>query len=379
MSARPRKKKKETKARSAARRPPNVNGPLVWFGKDGSGVDYSLPATAIAVGDFTFVQHLHAADVQGFVYEFVVGAGAPPPFVGLICGNPQAARAAFDIFHSWSEGTDGDALQLTWCFQPNGTYAVFLTPDEARLAVRCLGFERFLRPLLFTAAFCKQVDLVDSTSDATHRFRDYCKSWHHPFLFGAVAIEPTLRVASVVTPLLKYQARIVDEAQLPEDSIERRMLSRRARQSKSAGLSPMEKPSVLCRDRVLEQHFPVTLERIRRSPVSHAIRTVASDGFGPSLAKQAAANLVLSARLCDGLPHFKGLAKSALRDTVVQGVSAHFEAADSSDISRLLSYENLSRQAMLDGNALLTAAGSKQGRTNQEVLALIEKKGLLDA
>ena len=217
-----RPKNKRRRQVTAARAGTDANGPLVWFGNEGSGVDYSLPARALAVGDSSFVNELYAAHVDGLVYEVPVGAGAPPPFVGLICRNPQAVRAAFRVFQGWSDATDGDAVQLTWYFQPGGNYRLVIQPDATRLAFRCVGFERFLQPVLFMANYVKQ---IDSTGPATTQFREYCEGWYHPFYFGAVAFDPTRGPLSIVTPILKHQARIVDSTRPLENDLDRMLMA----------------------------------------------------------------------------------------------------------------------------------------------------------
>ncbi len=155
--------------RSRARQ--DSGGPLVWFGKQGSGVDYSVPARAIAVADHSFVSNLVSAEVEAVTYGLDTHLELGRiPLVGLACRNVQPVRAAFKVFRDWIQATDGDAISLTWVYEPSGAYRLIIGPDSSRVQVRCIGFERFLMPIIVGGHYAKH---LAHAGDLTRRFRSY--------------------------------------------------------------------------------------------------------------------------------------------------------------------------------------------------------------
>jgi hypothetical protein len=343
------------------------SGPLLYVSRGGGlGIDYSVAPVAAGMTDPSFVENLRNADVQAIAYgELNDSKLGRVPMVSLVVGSPPHAVKAFAEFHRWEHVTSGDAVRLMWRFR-SGSYDLMVGPELEDMMFRCMGFERFRTPLVFGTYYCKRLDQV---GQLTWHFRDYCMSWHSPFFFGALARDSTGDFAPVVEPLLKFKASMVDvrDDDGPETSFAEGVF---VRDSPSFDLNPETRAGT--RARAMRVHFPVTLERLRRRD-RRGLPAVLRDWQ----VEQAAANLVLSADLCGGEPHFLSLPHADLVENLTAAVSRRLEVADGRPLPLSLTDEAISDQALLDGNALLRSLGLPVAKDLTDLADKLASRGLL--
>jgi hypothetical protein len=196
-----------------------------------------------------------------------------------------------------------------------------------------------------------------------------------PFLFGAAELQnasttPALNAVhplNEVAPLLKFEADFLDEdAVLPGTS--HYSLLRRLQNSgptrkyqKKSFLSSLPEPKpqqpaeyFRHRARMLERHFPVTIERIRAGRYAGIMNVLRSRGIKEWQFEQAACNLLLSASLFDGLPFYPNLTAEELTSRVTSALERREEKSDTPEVTKF-STDQIIAQVQLDAAALLDA------------------------
>jgi hypothetical protein len=129
---------------------------------------------------------------------------------------------------------------------------------------------------------------------------------------------------------------------------------------KSSAGPPRPKPGDVAKQRTktLSHHFPVTLERMRRSPhVPPLMAELAVDGVRRWQVEQALCNLVLSTEIARGL-HYAGLSGRKAESEIVKALRSRYELADGSSIQNFAS-DVVRAQILADANALLRFLGQK--------------------
>ena len=166
-----------------------------------------------------------------------------------------------------------------------------------------------------------------------------------------------------LNPLLKFEITLVDEDEAMPRSMAWNVLRAASGDKPESLKSPPAKPEpdVIAKQRVktLAQHFPVTLERIRRSSsVRSLMDDLAKNGIKPWQIEQAVCNLVLSVEMGRGA-HFGGLSARKAEIGIVQEIRSRYELADGGNLPTF-SVEEVRTQVLADGNALLRKLGKKR-------------------
>lgn len=357
--AKPKKRKKRTQRAADRTSPPR-------------GFDFGCLPYAMAVATFEFPGHLSAASVDGVAYGGVWSEGVQQtiPTISLVAQNGDELRKAFEAFNAWSRMTDPDSVEITFVFRNSGGYVLAVSPEYRRLERRCLGFDRTHQAVVVGPTWFKP---IDSVHPMLRRFREHSSAPVAPFLLDGVTYvgprsvltpssAPDVRPISGLEPLLKFEAKFIDEDDATPDSIGWLALKAaaepRARLPKSsAGPPPPKLEDVAShRAKALAHHFPVTLERIRRSPhVLTLMGELAVDGVRRWQVEQALCNLVLSTEIDRG-PHYIGLSVRKADNSIITALRGRYELADGSAIPPFAG-DVVRTQVLADANALLRFLG----------------------
>ena len=254
--------------------------------------------------DTSFVEVLREAKVYGCGY----GLGPLGEHEGivrilwLVGGNESALRRAFEIFKSWAEGSDDDALSLQIILLDSGGYLLLLGPDPDRAQVRIVGYGSILRPLIYTATFAKR---MDTTSDFVPKLQAYVRQALSPVMFGA-ALAPRWpgdepRLLEDCPELVLYNVKVINEAEAEAEPAFRHFVERERGQAQTEGLrlrrSDLPSPSESSKRRreLLEKLFPVTIFRIRHElQIANITAAFARQGIRSWEIEQAVCNLQLT-------------------------------------------------------------------------------------
>lgn len=343
-------------------------GPLLHVTAGGIGVDYSAPANVILVSPGG-TSELSEADVVALAY----GIQPHPelgglPAVSLVCRNVAQARKAWDVFEAWDKETDGDAVTLSWFFSAKGHYRLMVGVDQDRIRYRLRGYDNSMRDLVMSGYYTKRFDRI---SKPTEDFRVYLRSWYSPFFFNAI----TESMKPIGKSLLKFHATEIDEEALAPGSPERIILGLDERPERKGRRDEVD--GARWREETLNNHFPVTLARLKRDDVAPVLAEAAGLGFQPWQLRQAAANLALSRDLSPGRPHFAALQRQTAGNAIIDGLRGRHEMADGFEFAASLANGHLIKQIVLDSNALLKSAGLPTSSSPEQVLARLQKAGLL--
>jgi hypothetical protein len=335
------------------------------------GFDYGCLPYAMAVGAFEFANHLGAARVDGVAYGLAWSAAVSRsvPMISLVGQKGTELAKAFDMFNAWSEATDPDSLEMTFVFKKSGGYVLALSAEPSRLERRCLGFGRTHKPLVVSATWFRP---IDSANPFLHQFRSYCTSPIAPFLFTGGVYDPRKGLSASsppemaeidgLKPLLKFDITFVDEDDAVPNTTGWIALKVGTQPlSTTLNKAPRPKPEEVARERanMLRCHFPVTLERLRRSSsVSLLMRELVSDGARSWQIEQALCNLVLSAAMVS-VPHYKGLgSRKKAEQGILRALRSRYELGDGTDLTTF-SVKDVHTQIVADGNMLLRYLKSK--------------------
>jgi hypothetical protein len=338
-----------------------------------NGFDFGCLPLAMALGAFEFIGHLGKADIVAVAYGggWVEEVEANVPIISLVARHPEHLRKAFEDFHAWANATDADAVELTIVLRSKGGFLLGLTPEAARLKHRCLGFDRTHRVLMAAPTWVKP---IDSVQPFLLEIKDYLKGPISPFylegawydgeeLPASRFIPPAVRQIAGLKPLLKFEATIVDEADVEPGTTAALVLAMDKRRKDSKPARGRPKPSAQDLDdervRSLRTHFPVTLERLREHPnIRDTMQSLASEGIETWQIEQAICNISLSLSIGRGC-HYDGLPKGDLPQVVTHELNQRYELADHISLSTW-SMDQLRVQILADANALLRCLGKSR-------------------
>ncbi|MDE0527445.1 MAG: hypothetical protein OXH85_01925 [Truepera sp.] len=355
------------------------------------GFDYGCLPYARALGSFKFPGHLSAASVDAVAYGDVWSEAVSQrvPTISLVAQHRDEVAKAFEEFNAWSQMTDPDSVEITFVFRNNGGYVLAISPEYSRLERRCLGYDRAHRTFFIAPVWSKR---IDSVHPLLRNFRDYCSASIAPFVFGgATYVGPR----SVLTPqsplevspirglksLLKFEVTFIDEDGVTPNSIGWVALKDELQQTpKTPPGPPKPGPDDIAEQRVktLSHHFPVTLERIRRSVfLPPLVLQLAESGVRPWQIEQALCNLVLSTEMGRGV-HFIGLSACKAKGDIIEAIGSQYELADGDDIPEF-SIEEIITQVIADGNVLLHHLGRKSRKDLASVQKALQSVSALEA
>lgn len=346
----------------------------------------------MAIGSPSFPDYLSRANVVGVAYGWEKSdhLGSTVPAISLVARDEKARLQAFVEFNAWADATDGDALELTFVFKKDGTYLLAVSPELSRLTRRCLGYERTSRIIAMMPCWVKP---IDSTHPMLRELREYVAGFPCPFLLSGVLLPPLLLLSRAAAPpvrqipglkpLLKFEATFVEEDGVKVDSTAWVALQTASRKPeiRSGREPPMLQPAGIgdTRAKMLRTHFPVTLERLRRTEWFQTICGELGKGeVRPWQVEQAVCNLLLSLALL-GIPHFNGLGRQKLHRKAIDGLRARFECADGSQLPEL-PVDLVETQIVADVSALMRDQRKpSQIQDLQAAQAALAAAGLLDA
>ena len=345
----------------------------------------------MALASCEFEGHLRAAVVDGVAYGSVWSEAVHQnvPVISLVAQRGGELVKAFEEFNAWSQMTDPDSVEITFVFRKNGGYVLAISPDFSRLQRRCLGFDRAHQALVFAPTWIKP---VDSVHPLLLSIRKYSSAPIAPYLFDGVTYvgprsvltpssPPDISVISGLQPLLKFEITFIDEEEVtPNSQAWIALMAQSRRLPKSPMGPPKPAPADIAKQRVktLAHHFPVTLERIRRSLfVPPLLLGLAARSVRPWQIEQALCNLVLSAEMGRDA-HFGGLSAGKVESAIIQAIGSRYELADGGDIPTF-SIDEVRTQVVADGNSLLRCLSKKRCTDLAGVQASLQSASALEA
>ena len=372
-------KRKKRTARSSAQR------------TQSRGFDYGCLPYVGALGSLEFPGHLSAASVDGVHYGAVWSEAVNQrvPTISLVALHGDELTKAFEEFNAWSQMTGPDSVDLTFVFRNNGGYVLAISPEYSRLERRCLGFERAHRARVINPMWFKP---IPSVHPLLRKFRDYCFAPIAPFVFGgATYVGPrsvlTPQVPPEVSPirglksLLKFEVAFIDEDDVTPNSIGWVALENELQQTPKTPPGPPKLGSddiAKLRVKTLSHHFPVTLERIRRSVfLPPLVLQLAESGVRPWQVEQALCNLALSTEMGRGV-HYVGLSARKAERVIIEAIESRYELADGGDFPEF-SIEDIVTQVIADGNVLLKHLGRKDSQDLAGVQEALRSVSALEA
>ena len=345
----------------------------------------------MALASSGFLDHLNAASVDAVAYGSVwsEAVNRTVPTISLVAQRGDDLAKAFEEFNAWSQMTDPDSVEITFVFRKSGGYVLAISPEPSRLERRCLGFDRTHRAMPFVAIWIKP---INSVHPLLRSLRKYCSAPIAPFVFGGVTYmgpkgvlspssPPDLPPIRGLQPLLKFEVTFIDEDDVTPNSMGWVALKAGSRQvPKSPTGRRKPEPDDIAKQRVktLAHHFPVTLERIRRSLSAPPLMMgLAESGVRAWQIEQALCNLVLSAEMGRGA-HYIGLSAHKAKSIIIEAMSLRYEQADGGAIPTF-PIEDVATQVVADGNALLRYLGKKGCTDLTGVQPSLQSLSALDA
>ena len=354
------------------------------------GFDYGCLPNVMALASFEFPSRLGASvEAVGYGWRWSEAVKQTVPTISLVAQSGEGLVKAFEEFNAWSQVTDPDSVEITFVFLKKGGYVLAISPEFTRLERRCLGFDRAHRTIGVGPIWYKP---IDSVNPLLRKFRNYCSSPIAPFFFGGVTYvgptsglghlaPPDVSLIPGLEPLLKFEVNFVDEDEVTPNStawFALKVVSRQEIQSPTGKQKTEPDDIAIQRVKTLGHHFPVTLERIRRSlSVPPLMQQLAVSGVRPWQIEQALCNLVLSADMGRGA-HFLGLSVRKTERAIVEAIRSRYELADGGDIPTF-SIEDISTQVIADGNALLRHLNKKECKDLEEIQVALQSVSVLEA
>jgi hypothetical protein len=350
--------------------------------------------------DVSFIQLLKEAEVVACAYRYVPEGplGVAMREIALVGVRREPLTKAFTEFERWAASGDGDAVKLTFIFLIDGGYLLCIEREPSRATHDLKGSDRTYSTILFAGSYIKK---FDTRQPALEELRKYKRTFLiSPFLFSAAALQnssnnlPALngvQPLNEVTPLLKFEADFLDEATILPGTSHYSLLKMpkhsnvSPKKNKKSFFSSLPEPKrqqpaeyFLHRARMLEHHFPVTIERIRSGRYAEMMDTLRSKGIKDWQFEQAACNLLLSASAFDGQLFYPNLKAEEFTRRVAAAIEQREERSDTPEVTRF-STGDIIAQVQLDAMALLEEEGqtilSPTLDTLQEKLAQL---GLLE-
>lgn len=363
--------------------PPQSGGP------EAQGFDFGCGFRSALVGDSTFNTALGKANILGVSYSVGTSQLVPGPvlYVSLGGTDKEAMKEAFDHFHKWCEGSDGDAVAITWVFMSGGGYLLGITQEQRRLRNRILGYRRHTSlQVVLTMFWVKPIDSISAQTRTFKQNAAYLGSFF--FLDGVVLPQGggLKDIASVpgLRPILITAATVVNEEDVKPNSPAWAVLEthRRTAATEPPDRSPMDGDALFKdRSRILVTHFPVMLERLRADPALIDHLDGLRKEYAPWQIEQAICNLLLSRHFLKDQSHYPKLKGSEMGEAVGEMLLAWNEVADG-DRSRLaqLIPAVVERQIALDSRSLLEFCGatSVEGLGPAEVQSALKGRGLVE-
>jgi hypothetical protein len=375
--------KKRTKKRGRNSSEPQAKG-------SPRGFDFGCLPRALALGSTEFPRQLGEAAVVAVAYgtKWSDDLGGDVPCITLVAQREQFLIDAFTTFADWAHATDPDSLALTVVLRSDGGYLLALSPESQRLEQRCLGFDRTHVAITYSAIWVKRLDTVHPF---LRRFRDYVEGPVAPFILdgavytGSPSAPPSpsyVRQLSGISPLLKFEATVVNEADVQPGTMAALALAVASSEAsrKSREDPPTRSPLQVVQQRVksLRTHFPVTLERCRSSEaIATLVSELAPTGIRAWQVEQALCNLVLSRSICNDL-HYRCLSASKLGESVLAALGDRYEVADGQGGVDATAGD-LQVQVLADTNALLRCFKERSAKTIDDGLEALRRASLLDA
>ena len=359
------------------------------------GFDYGGLPWIVAHSSIEFPRYLSTASIVAVLYsgEWSEATNQTVPMISLVAQHGDELAKAFEEFNNWSDVTDPDSVEITFVFRKSGGYLFAISPELSRLERRCLGFDCTYQVLAAHLIWIKEINTVHPL---LQRFREHCSAPIAPFLFGGVAYGGLQASLSTCTPsdieniqglqsLLKFEVTLVDEDDVKPNSTGWMALrvadAGWQQQAPSSPTGPPKpSPNKVAKQRIktLRHHFPVTLERIRRSSsVPVLVPPLVADAVRPWQIEQALCNLVLSTEMGRGV-HFSGLSGRKTANSIVEALTARYEVADGGDIP-VFTIDDVRTQILADGNALLRFLGKKERIDLAETQAALQSASALEA
>jgi len=291
--------------------------------------------------------------------------------ITLVGLHSEPLTKAFGEFKRWAASGDGDAVELIFIFLKDGGYLLSIGREGGRAVRDLQGLDRTYCPIVFGGIYTK---MFDTRHIAIHKFREYKRErLTSPFLFGAAVTRRSagraLQVEDVealpdIDPLLKFEAEFLDEDSLhpgaPYHSVLKSWQQSRSRSKRERQPPPLPDIKQLPEDyfrqraRMLERHFPVTIERIRTRRYLQLMSVIQENGVKDWQAEQAACNLLLSCSICNGQPFYPTAASGELERRVAEAVRQREERSDVPELTSF-SADQIIEQVRLDAVALLRA------------------------
>jgi hypothetical protein len=351
------------------------------------GFDFGVEIRGMLIADMSFIDLLKQAEIIACAYGTApeTSLETPLPQISLVGFNGEPLAKAFAEFGRWASSGDGDAIELTFIFLQDGGYLLLIERERTRAIWSLEGTNRIFSNILFGGTYIKK---FDTRGPHLAQFRSHKERLLiSPFLFGAVSIAkknsdiPTLQdiqpIATVV-PLLKFEAKFLDEHAINADSPYHPLLklTKESAPSKNKrGLaSPLPPPSIQRpvdffrhRSKIIDRHFPVTVERIRANKYPALIGAIRERGIRDWQFEQAVCNLFLSESLCQGTRFYPTVPSEGFERIIAHAIHEREERSDTPEIDTL-PLEDIVTQVTLDGVALLQAYGDKTSPSDLERL-----------
>lgn len=351
--------------------------------KPGQGFDLGDQEGALVLPDINFNQALLDANVFACAYGYDRVAGYPShvPVLTLVGEHSKPLQRAFNDFAQWGCENDGDVVDVQLMLKNDGSYLMAISPEVERAMHRLAPHHQLLRPLVFNMFWIKP---FDTTNPILPDLAHYCRSPLAPVLISAGTADfsrhppnlDSLRVVPDLPRLMKFDLKIHHERDDPEHWI--LQVGRKVGKCKDGPKpgGPISNPEecIRLRRKTIDVAFPVSRERVRRARLVGAVRNlVGFEDVGADQIEQAAINLVLSAELADGHPHFVGLGPG-LRDVVWKHILTRVERADGENRIEDLEPAIVAAQVELDVTAVLARGGVPTGRAKFRTLQVLFKR-----
>jgi hypothetical protein len=196
---------------------------------------------------------------------------------------------------------------------------------------------------------------------------------------------------SGLRPILKFQCEVVKARQVPVGPTAAMALQHLRRSRSPAKFRNVEtaqserelKPANIAarRVRILETHFPVTIERFRLFGLSPAVQPTIDQGLMADWqVEQAICNLVLSRQLTNGAIHYQDPSlANELDRKIARALISRFEDLDGDHKAlHAVTLEQIVAQVRLDASALLQRFdGTVPSADLPKLQKMLEKRGLL--
>ncbi len=331
------------------------------------GFDFGNQQSAMVVPDLSFIEYLNDANIFGCGYgsDRIDGFPSSFPCLFLIGEKVEPLRRAFEVFQQWGSSEDGDVVDVQIMLKNDGSYWISISPEINRVLHRLVPHHQLIQPIIFNLFWLKK---LDSTNPLLLKIEEFCRSRLGPIsITAATAIPDPSSEISSVSPILdlprfiKFELNIYREKEVAADHWMLRLGTSRIKAApRSAPRGDTLSPEK-CRERrrqTIDVAFPVSRERIRRAGLISAVLGIQeAKDLTEEQIEQAAINLILSAELSGGRPHYLGIGAN-LSDVLWKHIYNRVEVANGKSAVATITPDLVLRQARLDVAAVLSARGT---------------------